>query len=69
MERYLAGRNRADGTVEVAGFVDAEDVVEATFTARERWPGIEDLGVMPPRAVRIWMGRGGALQAGLRAPE
>lgn len=70
MPIYLAGRrNSVDpNEVEVYGNVEAADVVEAADKAGARWPGA-DLGVMPPKAVRIWMGRGGALQAGLRAPE
>lgn len=58
MPRYLAGRNRADGTVEIAGYVDEENAVDATFLARERYG---DVGVMTPKAVERWMRRGAAV--------
>lgn len=58
MPRYLAGRNHADGSVEVSGFVDAVDIAEALTKAQARWPGC---GVMPPFAVAQWMRRGAAL--------
>ena len=58
MPRYLAGRRRADGSVQVAGFVEAADIVEATAKAREKWG---DVGVMTPQAAAQWMKRGAAL--------
>jgi hypothetical protein len=56
--RYLAGRNRVDGSVDIEGSVEASDIDEALRKAQERWPGC---GVMPPCAVAVWMRRGAAL--------
>jgi hypothetical protein len=60
--RYLVGRRSATDSqrVDVYGTVDADDVAQATFAARDRWPS-DDVGVMTPEAVERWMRRGASL--------
>ena len=65
MPRYLAGHNRDRGGVEVLGTVEAADIAAATFTARQKFG---DVGVMPPRAVAVWMRRGAAVNE-MRCPK
>ena len=60
MTRYLAATHDADG-IHPVGHVDAPDALTAVLKAQQQHG--PTCGVMPPKAVRVWLRGGAALNA------